>query len=338
MAAVAMQAAHASTRVTGSALRVDDALGRCDIVLERKRRILDDAHLVAVLPQTGCRHLASRSRPRTRRGPERRSPAADSAAMMTLLPGRTRPLSERNRGMDRGATGGHHGPGGVNPVGIARGRERGGGRDRLRQLPRPPGRTSCQGLARQASNSRARPVVAPKLDRPRPSRRGRLGSEWSLDRRRGAQPDLTTVGCSRSSACRRAHGSSARRARIVTLAVRVDHEQNILAVALSDRAAKDDEPLLGERVHEGGVPVPSGLLAPSPTRVIPRRTLRALDQVVVGHGGAGYGMSVSSTDGPARTTPRRGLRRLRGGETKGRETFKPHHRALTPLSSDSARP
>src|SRR2546423_1281882 len=33
------------------ALRVDDALGRGDVVFERKRRILDDAHVVAVLLQ-----------------------------------------------------------------------------------------------------------------------------------------------------------------------------------------------------------------------------------------------------------------------------------------------
>src|SRR3954468_10173147 len=33
------------------ALRVDDALGRCDVVFERKRRILDDAYVVAVLLQ-----------------------------------------------------------------------------------------------------------------------------------------------------------------------------------------------------------------------------------------------------------------------------------------------
>src|SRR3954469_13044524 len=33
------------------ALRVDNALGRCDVVFERKRRILDDAHVVAVLLQ-----------------------------------------------------------------------------------------------------------------------------------------------------------------------------------------------------------------------------------------------------------------------------------------------
>src|SRR4051794_21103896 len=31
------------------ALGVDDALGSCDVVFERKRRILDDAHVVAVL-------------------------------------------------------------------------------------------------------------------------------------------------------------------------------------------------------------------------------------------------------------------------------------------------
>src|SRR4051794_22951222 len=33
------------------ALGVDDALGSCDVVFERKRRILDDAHVVAVLLQ-----------------------------------------------------------------------------------------------------------------------------------------------------------------------------------------------------------------------------------------------------------------------------------------------
>jgi len=35
------------------ALRVDDALRHGDVVLERKRRILDDTDAVAVLPQGG---------------------------------------------------------------------------------------------------------------------------------------------------------------------------------------------------------------------------------------------------------------------------------------------
>jgi hypothetical protein len=68
------------------------------------------------------------------------------------------------------------------------------------------------------------------------------------------------------------------------LAVGVDDEQDALPVALAHRAAEHDEAGLGERVHERGVLVPPGLLAPS-ARVVPRGTLRALDQVVVGHPG-----------------------------------------------------
>ena len=33
------------------ALRVDDTLGRIDVAFERKRRVLDDGDVVAVLPQ-----------------------------------------------------------------------------------------------------------------------------------------------------------------------------------------------------------------------------------------------------------------------------------------------
>jgi hypothetical protein len=68
------------------------------------------------------------------------------------------------------------------------------------------------------------------------------------------------------------------------VAVGVDDEQSVGFIVPADRAAEDDEPLLREGVHERGVLPPSAVLTP-PARVIPRGTLRALDQEVVGHEG-----------------------------------------------------
>jgi hypothetical protein len=65
------------------------------------------------------------------------------------------------------------------------------------------------------------------------------------------------------------------------LALRVDDEQNVLAAVLADRAAENDDTLVGERIHERRVLVPPSLLTPA-FGVIPRGAAPLLDQVVVG--------------------------------------------------------
>jgi MFS family permease len=66
------------------------------------------------------------------------------------------------------------------------------------------------------------------------------------------------------------------------LASDIDHQEEVLAVVLAHRAAEYDDALLDERVHEGRMFVPAGLL-PRRAGTVPGRSLRARDQVVVGH-------------------------------------------------------
>jgi len=66
------------------------------------------------------------------------------------------------------------------------------------------------------------------------------------------------------------------------LALGVDDLQGVVAIPFADRPSEDDEPVVDERIHEGRVLVPAGLLA-SPTRMVPGGAFRARDEVVVRH-------------------------------------------------------
>src|SRR5439155_2424698 len=62
----------------------------------------------------------------------------------------------------------------------------------------------------------------------------------------------------------------------------IDDEHDLLAVAVTHGAAENDDALVDQRVHESSMLVPAGLL-PARPGVVPGRTLRERDQVVIGH-------------------------------------------------------